>query len=163
MGNDKSVHCMQPANVPNPGPFNTLPSSPPFLESSKVHFICVAKGVGVSREDWNICGLTTKELECPSLNWLMLPTTLKPFLPSFPSRLFSNVLFFVGYFFFHLCLCPLLRKGVLVTEMFSVSKALYPANWEIINMHCRSVSFCFEPHRGVCSPQRRPFLRRRKL
>ncbi len=49
----------------------------------------------MSREDWNICGLTTKELECPSLNWLMLPTTLKPFQPSFPSSLSQIFLVFV--------------------------------------------------------------------
>lgn len=46
----------------------------------------------MSGEGWNICGPTTKELECPSPSWLMLPTTLEPFLPSLPSSLFlSNV------------------------------------------------------------------------
>lgn len=47
-----------------------------FIGVLKSSLHLCGKGVGESREDWNICGLPTKELECPSLNWLMLPTTL---------------------------------------------------------------------------------------
>lgn len=42
-------------------------------------------GKGVGREDWNICGPTTKALECLFLNWLTLPTGHRPLLSSSPS------------------------------------------------------------------------------
>lgn len=122
------------------------------LESS-LH-LC-GKGVGVSREDWNICGLTTKELECPSLNWLMLPTILEPFLPSFPSSLSQIFLLFVCFFFFFSSLCVFAPLGIAVwSSLWKCS--LYPELWnhvysnlDIIVLTTDILAFVFESQRGA--------------
>lgn len=86
---NNSVHC-----VPDPRAFNTLPSSPAFIGVLQSSLQLCGRGVGVSRQGWNICGLATKELECPSLN------SLKPSLSSLPSSPPLMFLFFVPLFFF---------------------------------------------------------------
>lgn len=59
-------------------------------------------------EDWNICGWTTKALECPSLNWLTLPTSPRPLLPTYS---FCSLCHFFKNFISLLCVLKPLQES----------------------------------------------------
>lgn len=100
MRSDESVQCVQRAAVPNPG--RLILSLRLYWSPPKFTSLVWQR----SRSEQGKAGIfvasTTKELECPSPSWLMLPTTLEPFLPSLPSSLSLKCFSSLCVFFFFL-------------------------------------------------------------